>query len=115
MTISKSDLKNKVIQEIEKSKDKIIGFAKDIAENAETGYREVKTAEKVKKIFSDLNLNFTDGHAITGVKSAAIAGKSSGPTIAVIGELDGLIVKDHPLADKKNVFDEKMSVYLFRS
>jgi len=101
MTISKSDLKNKVIQEIEKSKDKIIGFAKDIAENAETGYREVKTAEKVKKIFSDLNLNFTDGHAITGVKSSPIAGKSFGPTIAVIGELDGLIVKDHPLADKK--------------
>ena len=52
MTISKSDLKNKVIQEIEKSKDKIIGFAKDIAENAETGYREINTAEKVKKIFS---------------------------------------------------------------
>jgi len=34
MSISKSDMKNKVIQEIEKSKDKIIAFAKDIAENA---------------------------------------------------------------------------------
>jgi amidohydrolase len=101
MNISKEELKSKVVAEIEKSKEKIINFSKDIAENAETGYREVKTSNKIKEIFDSLNLKYTDGHAITGVKSEPIIGKSEGPTIAVIGELDGLIVKDHPLADPK--------------
>ena len=101
MSISKEELKKQVTQEIENNKDKLINFSKDIAENAETGYRESKTAAKVKEIFKSINLGFTDGHAITGVKSEPIKGKSEGPTIAVIGELDGLIVKDHPLADPK--------------
>ena len=56
MTISKSELKNKVIEQIEKSKDKIIDFAKDIAENAETGYREVQTAEKVNQKIHNSNI-----------------------------------------------------------
>ena len=101
MNISKEELKKQVAQEIENNKDKLINFSKDIAENAETGYRESKTSEKVKEIFKSINLGFTDGHAITGVKSEPIKGKSEGPTIAVIGELDGLIVKDHPLSDPK--------------
>ena len=92
MSISKEELKKQVTQEIENNKDKLINFSKDIAENAETGYRESKTAAKVKEIFKSINLGFTDGHAITGVKSEPIKGKSEGPTIAVIGELDGLIV-----------------------
>lgn len=100
MDLTKDQVKQRIIEEIDKSKEQIINFAKDIAENAETGYREIQTAKKVKEIFSQLNLNFTDGHAITGVKASPITGRSSGPTIAVIGELDGLIVKDHPLADK---------------
>ena len=101
MNISKDELKNRVAQEIDNNKDMLINFSKDIAENAETGYRESKTSSKVKEIFKSINLDFTDGHAITGVKSEPIKGKSDGPTIAVIGELDGLIVKDHPLADPK--------------
>lgn len=100
MDLTKDQVKQRIIQEIDNSKDQIINFAKDIAENAETGYREIQTAKKVREIFSRLNLSFTDGHGITGVKASPISGRSSGPTIAVIGELDGLIVKDHPLADK---------------
>jgi len=101
MNISKEELKKKVSEEIDNNKDKLINFSKDIAKNAETGYRELKTSAKVKEIFKSLNLGYTDGHAITGVKSEPIKGRSDGPTIAVIGELDGLIVKDHPLADLK--------------
>ena len=89
MNISKDELKNRVAQEIDNNKDMLINFSKDIAENAETGYRESKTSSKVKEIFKSINLDFTDGHAITGVKSEPIKGKSDGPTIAVIGELDG--------------------------
>ena len=88
MDLTKDQVKQRIIEEIDKSKEQIINFAKDIAENAETGYREIQTAKKVKEIFSQLNLNFTDGHAITGVKASPITGRSSGPTIAVIGELD---------------------------
>jgi len=55
MSISKEELKKQVTQEIENNKDKLINFSKDIAENAETGYRESKTAAKVKEIFKSIN------------------------------------------------------------
>ena len=40
------------------------------------------------------------GLAITGVKGV-IRGKNSGPTVALMGELDSILVSDHPQADLK--------------
>ena len=45
MDLTKDQVKQRIIEEIDNSKEQIINFAKDIAENAETGYREIQTAE----------------------------------------------------------------------
>jgi metal-dependent amidase/aminoacylase/carboxypeptidase family protein len=47
--------------------------------------------------FRELGIPMRDGIALTGLKGE-LKGKSPGPTIALIGELDSLIVRDHPHA-----------------
>lgn len=96
---SKEELKTKVCREIDKRAEEIIGIAQEICRNPEPGFREVKTARLVANKFTEFGLKYQDGLAITGVKTV-INGGSPGPTVAVLGELDSLIVPDHPFADK---------------
>ncbi len=66
--------------------------------NPETGFRETKTAGFVCAQLDKMGLESRTGLAITGVK-ARMRGRSSGPTLAILGEMDSLIVSGHPLAD----------------
>ena len=65
----------------------------------ELGFKEHRTADKVKAVFDANDLPYRDGLAITGVK-AVLKGAKSGPTVALMGELDALQVPDHPRADQ---------------
>jgi amidohydrolase len=96
---TRDELKAKVCQEIDKRVEDIIGVAKEILQNPEPGFREQKTSKIVTRKFGELGLSYKDGIALTGVKTVVIGG-SSGPTVAVLGELDSLIIPDHPFADK---------------
>ena len=96
--VSIEELKSRVCQEIDRRSEEIIGVAKTILENPEPGFREVKTARLVAKKFSELGIPYRDGLALTGVKGI-VQGDSDGLTIGVLGELDSLIVPDHPKAD----------------
>src|SRR5690606_23102776 len=69
-----------------------------IRHNPELGFKEVKTARLVEHTLKDLGLAPQTGLALTGVR-ATMSGSKSGPTLALLGELDGLVVSDHPLAD----------------
>lgn len=91
-------IKSMVCQEIDRRSEEIIGVAKTILENPEPGFREVKTARLVAKKFSELGIPYRDGLALTGVKGI-VRGAHDGPTVGVLGELDSLIVPDHPKAD----------------
>ncbi len=64
----------------------------------ELGFKENKTAARVKAVFADLSLAAQDGLALTGVR-ATLKGGRPGPTVALMGELDALIVPDHPRCD----------------
>ncbi len=64
----------------------------------ELGFKENKTAARVKAVFADLGLAAQDGLALTGVR-ATLKGGRPGPTVALMGELDALIVPDHPRCD----------------
>src|SRR5262249_7687618 len=64
----------------------------------ETGFNEVKTAALVADKMRALNLAPETGLALTGVKGR-LAGKSPGPRVAIVSELDSLRTSDHPLAD----------------
>ena len=75
-----------------------VRLAKDILDSPEPGFREHRTAKRVAKKFRKLGIPYQDGIAITGLKAVLDSG-SPGPTVAVFGELDSLIVQGHPHTD----------------
>ena len=96
--LTRDELKSKVCQEIERREEEITEVAQAILEKPETGFREVETSRLVAQKFAELGISYRDGLALTGVKGIAEGGKK-GPTVAVLGELDSLIVPDHPKAN----------------
>ena len=64
----------------------------------ELGFKEFQTAERVKELFKGANIPFQDQLALTGIKGVLRGGRP-GPTVALMGELDALLVPDHPRAD----------------
>ena len=97
--MNSSEIKNKATKNIESIKNVPIDLSKEILKNPETGYKEFKTSKKIFDTLKTFELNVEDGIAITGLKTT-IQGSKPGPNIAIIGELDGLPVPDHPFEDK---------------
>lgn len=93
-------IKRRVCQEIESRREKIIDVGEQIMDEAELGFKEYRTAERVKQVFHEARLPFQDGLAITGVK-AVLRGEQPGPTVALMGELDALLLPDHPRANQE--------------
>ena len=97
---SREDLKRVVYSEIDSHAEEIIQVSRTILENPEPGFREEKTSKLVTSKFRELGVAHREGIAITGVKGE-LKGGGSGPSVAVFGELDSLIVGDHPHADSE--------------
>ena len=95
---SKEDLKRKAAEIIDAKADNLVTIAKTILKNPEPGFRELKTAKLVAEQFAAMGMQPRNGLAITGVRADA-SGSAPGPTMAVLGELDSLIVGEHPHAD----------------
>ncbi len=91
-------MKKRLLDAVEARADDIIAAGEWIWRNPEVGYREYKTAEYTAKIFSELGLEPEEGIGLTGVQ-AKIMGKDDRPNIAVIGELDALLIPEHPESD----------------
>ena len=100
MSVSKEELKKRAIAAIDKKRDEIIALGDSIFNEPELGYKEFKTAEKVKKLFDELQYTYRDNVAITGVV-APLKGKESRVRVSVMGELDAVVVPSHPSADKE--------------
>ncbi|MDP3064605.1 MAG: amidohydrolase, partial [Chloroflexota bacterium] len=98
---SRDELKRRVFAQIDAHADEIINVSKTILGHPEPGFREVKTSKVVAEQFKRLGIQHRTGLALTGVKGV-LKGGSSGPSVAVIGELDSLIVPGHPHADPAN-------------
>lgn len=96
--MSLDDLKARVCAAIDARRDTIVGIAKEIATHPETGYREFKTANVVANAFREFGLDPREGLAVTGVR-ADLPFNQDGPTVAILGELDALVVADNPAAD----------------
>jgi len=95
---SKEELKALVFKEIDARADEIIQMAQSILKNPEPGFRETKASRLVGDKFAALGIPFRTGLALTGVRGELVGG-SAGPAVAILGELDSLIVKEHPHAD----------------
>ncbi|MBI4198801.1 MAG: amidohydrolase [Chloroflexi bacterium] len=94
-----AEMKQAAITAIEERKEEVIGIAKTILQNPETGFTEQKTARLVQQRFQQMGIPFQSALAITGVKGMVQGKAGPGPTVAVIGELDSLRVLEHPFHD----------------
>jgi len=93
-----TETKRLVCEEIDRHGEELVAVAKEILAHPEPGFRETRTAGVVAERFRALGLTPREGIALTGVKAHLESGRA-GPNIAVMGELDSLIVPGHPHAD----------------
>ncbi|MQY76097.1 MAG: amidohydrolase, partial [Spirochaeta sp.] len=99
--MTKKELAEIADEQIDRNREKIFNFAGSIIREPEEGFREEKTAAKVKALFDELNIEYRDGLAVTGIKGVLTGGRE-GPTVAILAELDAIINRDHPLADQES-------------
>lgn len=88
----------KYISYIERHKDMILECERHIWKNPEVGYKEWKTSAYMEGLFESLGYNITKAGNIPGFIADLDSGKA-GPKVALIGELDSLIIPSHPDAD----------------
>ena len=85
--------------QIAEKQEMLIGAAFDyLWKNPETGYKEWKSHRYLAKQFETLGYILNIAGDIPGFTAEIDTGRE-GPTVAVFGELDGLIVPTHPEAD----------------
>ena len=99
MTLGKSVICEAVKSAIEARKDEIIEVGRHIWQNPEPGYREVKTSAYLADRMRSLGLDVKTGLAMTGFRADIDTGRP-GPTVAILGELDSLVIPSHPECDK---------------
>src|SRR5256712_3586624 len=99
--MTKNELKQRVYQAIDKRAEEIVGLGEQIRKNPELGFKEEKPARLVEETFGRLGLSAKSGLALTGVRAEAAGRAGAGPTFALLGELDALVVTGHPVADPR--------------
>ena len=97
--MTKDELKNQVHEAIDRRADEIIGLGEQIRRTPELGFKEFKTAKLVEDTLARIGLSPKPGLAITGVRADLPGRGGDGPTFAMLGELDALVVAGHPEAD----------------
>jgi amidohydrolase len=97
--MTKDDLKKQVHEAIDRRADEIIGLGEQIRRTPELGFKEFKTAKLVEDTLARIGLSPKPGLAITGVRADLPGRAGDGPTFAMLGELDALVVAGHPEAD----------------
>ncbi len=97
--MSNQDLKHRVNEEIDSNAGHLIEHVGDyVYKQPELGFKEFRTAKIVATEFQRLGLGYDEEIAVTGLKTVVSGGKP-GPNVAVIGELDSVLVADHQFAD----------------
>ena len=91
----------KIINIIDSRRDEIIAFARDIAAHPEPGFYEERTAACTADILRGAGLKVSTGLARTGVRADWM--EQNGPNVTIIGEMDAIGCKTHPMADSNNL------------
>lgn len=98
--MTKEELKQEISDWIDAHKEEIITSGEALLRMPELAYRENRTSEYVRNFFGKLNLEQGKPFAITGQRASVDTGRP-GPRLAVLGELDAIIVPGHPFGDPK--------------
>lgn len=93
-------IEERILGLIEENRDRILAFGRDIYDHAELGYREFETSARFIDHMQSLGLRTEKEIAITGVKAYMDSGRP-GPTLALLGEMDGLPLPAHKHANPK--------------
>ena len=93
------EVKRAVSEAVERRADEIVAMGDYVWKNPEPGYREFKTARYANEKLRSLGLPLREGLAITGMRADLDSGRP-GPTVALLGEMDSLIIPEHPECDK---------------
>ena len=93
------NLRQSVIDAIKAKNDFLCNVGEHIWKNPEPGFREVKTSAYLTGLLRDMGLEVKTGLAVTGFRADIDTGRP-GPTVAVLGELDSLVLPNHPECDK---------------
>jgi amidohydrolase len=95
---TKEEWKKRVIEAIERRSAEVIEMGETILHHPEMGFKEVKTAALVEEKFRSLGLSYRKGLALTGVVGE-LPGRSRKMRLALMGELDSILVPSNPNAD----------------
>ncbi len=95
---TREELKQEICEAVDRRRAEIEKIGDRIMDHPELGFKEFKTAGLVSDTMKAFNIPHETGLAITGVKGI-IKGSKPGPTVALMGELDSLLVADHARAD----------------
>src|SRR5438105_9055967 len=97
--MTKNELKERVYAAIDRRAEEIVRLGERIRKHPELGFKEVKTARLIEETLAGIGLKPKTGLALTGVRAEASGRAGDGPTVALLGELDALVVAGHPDGD----------------
>jgi len=100
--MDKLQIKDKCIKFIDENKDSIVDIGRKLYNNPELGYREVNSTELVANYLKQIGLKVEKNIAVTGCR-ARINEYKEGPKIAILGELDAILCKNHKDANENGV------------
>lgn len=92
--MDKIEIIKKLETAICENSEQIIRIGEDVLKNPELGYSEEKTSAYVRRIFDELEIEYTYPHGLTGVK-ARLYGKEHKFNVCIIGELDSVKCAGH--------------------
>lgn len=92
------EARTRVKAAVENASQELINIGEHIWKNPEPGYREFKTSKFLVEKLQKLGLEVKTDLAITGFRADIDTGRP-GPTVAILGELDSLILPNHKECD----------------
>lgn len=98
--LTREELKSRVISTIDENKKRIMKIADEMYAHPALGYREEYASRFIAEQLGALGLDVEQGIAATGCR-ARVNGRNEGPSVAVLGELDAVVCKDHPDANNE--------------
>ena len=96
--MDKNELKRFICDYLDAHREERIKAGETLLRMPELAYCEQRSSEFVGRCFANLGLKEQTGLAITGRRADVDTGRP-GPRVAILGELDALIVPQHPFAD----------------
>jgi amidohydrolase len=97
--MTRQEIKQRIHAAIDRRAEEIVALGEQIRQHPELGFKEVKTARLAEETLGRLGLAPKSGLALTGVRADVAGRRGPGPTFALLGELDALVVTGHPVAD----------------